>query len=152
MLYLIQNDKCYYKYDDLLELARKYCKEFILVVRSDLSMKAGENAKTVLSELKPYLIYEDYSNTWPGTKIQGYDEINYYALNKETIEIIKKYSWGLLSWILPKLPEDLCFFKDHNTPWLVSITHEKDFYFDNPTKEEIEDIKEIGIKLYELEE
>ena len=72
MLYLIQNDKCYYKYDDLLELTRKYCKEFILVMRSDLSMKAGENAKKILSELKPHLTYEDYSNSWGGTGIFKY--------------------------------------------------------------------------------
>jgi hypothetical protein len=151
MLYLIQNDKCYYKYDDLLELTRKYCKQFILVMRSDLSMKAGENAKKILSELKPHLTYEDYSNSWGGTTISGYTEINYYNLNKETIEILKKYSWGLLNWVHPNLPEDLCFFKDHNTPWLLSITHERDFYFVNPSKEELESIKQIGIKLRRVE-
>lgn len=147
MIYDIKNQESHYSYDDLLELARKYCKEFILVIRSDLSMKAGENAEKILNELKPHLIYEDYSNSWPGTEILGYAEINYYNLNTETIDILKKYSWGLLSWILPALPEDLCFFKDHNTPWLVSITHEREFYFVNPSKEELESIKRIGIKL-----
>jgi hypothetical protein len=47
-----------------------------------------------------------------------------YILNKETIDITKKYSWGLLSWVLPKLPgasRRFVFFRDHNTPWLVRI-------------------------------
>ena len=111
MIYGIDYEESHCLYNDLLELTRKYCEEFILVVRSDLSMKAGESAEKILSELKPYLTYEDYSNSWPGTEILGYAEINYYVLNKETIKILKKYSWDLLNWLLPELPEDLCFFK-----------------------------------------
>jgi len=146
--YYIENTVQYYMYEALLRLAQKYCKEFLLVVRT--SMKTEEYAKKILSELQPYLTYEDYDSSWPGTEITGFAEINHYKLNDETISILKKYSSGLKSWILPVLPEDLCFMKDRDTAWMVSITHEMEFYFVDPSQEELDSIRRIGIQLRSL--
>lgn len=33
------------------------------------------------------------------------------------------------------------------SPWLVNITHEREFYFVNPSKAELGSTKQIGIKL-----
>lgn len=145
MLYYIENTVQYYMYEALLRLAQKYCKEFLLVLRT--SLRQGSYAKNILAELKPYLTYEDYDSSWPGTEITGFAEINRYTLNYDTVSILTKYSSGLKSWMLPVLPEDLCFMKDRDTPWMVSTTHEGEFYFVDPSQEELEELKQIGIKV-----
>lgn len=117
-------------YKTLLSYASTQCNVFILVVRPD--MKLSQSGQTVLDSLKPYLIKKIESKEWPGTIIYSTIPalIYYYTINEASIKIIQNAVNRLFSWIQPSYPEDLCFLKDDSTPWLVTITHEKDAYIE----------------------
>ena len=44
-------------------------------------------------------------------------------------DILVKAADGLFDWLEPRLPEDLCLLRSDGSPWLVTITHERDAYF-----------------------
>ena len=80
--------------------------------------------------LRPYLIESKAVSEWPGTKLFWELATLYiYYLNNETAYLLYKSEDNLFKWLLPHLPEDLVFYKN-NKPLFVSITHEKDAYFE----------------------
>ena len=54
----------------------------------------------------------------------------YFRCHPDAASILKTAVKGLYGWQQPQFPEDLCFLKPGRRPWLVSIAHEKDAYFD----------------------
>jgi len=44
--------------------------------------------------------------------------------------MLKTEAHGLYDWVQPNRPEDLCFLRSDETPWLATIAHEKDAYFE----------------------
>ncbi len=51
-----------------------------------------------------------------------------YRWVPETLRMTLAASRSLQDWLHPDLPEDLCLLRQDGEPWLVSVTHEGDFY------------------------
>jgi len=86
--------------------------------------------------LSNYLIERKTVSKWPGTELlvnnyfpDNYADICRYAFNKETSSILCNSNENLFEWLEPNFPEDLTFYKN-DRPIFVSITHEKDAYFE----------------------
>ena len=129
-------------YKDLLDLAFSVCDEFILVVRSSISI--FNNVTDVLEKLYPFLKEKKEQSEWPGTKYFGKKSVivYYYKTDEEAKRILLKFSNSLHSWVQPNLPEDLCFLKNQK-PWLINTAHERASYFDTDDKDEIEKIMNV---------
>jgi hypothetical protein len=116
--------------DDLyratVDLASDVCSTFLLVLRSANLNPAGG---AVLEALKPKLIKEVNASEWPGTKLKrDKARVLYFSLDAESSNLLKTAANGLYEWLQPILPEDLCFMKSDGSPYLVTISHEKDSY------------------------
>jgi hypothetical protein len=107
---------------------------FSFVVREGISI--SKKAIELLESLKPYLIESKKVSEWAGTKLFWEQATMYtYNLNNETAFLLYTSEDNLFKWLLPHLPEDLVFHKN-NRPFFVSITHEKDAYFQLEDDEE----------------
>jgi hypothetical protein len=125
--YTLNKDLRKENYDYLIDCALengkcRFC--FLIVRKAEFLNPSGQDA---IQLLKPYLIDVQTVSDWPGTKLL-WDTANLYKYNFcfELADLLKKISRGILDWKLPDLPEDLCFMIDENTPWMFSITHERD--------------------------
>ncbi len=111
-----------------------YADTFSFVVREgkDVSKEAIE----LLESLKLYLIESKKVSEWPGTKLFWEQATLYiFHLNNETAYLLYTSENNLFKWLFPHLPEDLVFYKN-NKPLFVSITHEKEAYFELEDSEE----------------
>ena len=106
----------------LLNIARDYCKYFIIVSRSDNI----ESQSKLLEYLKPYLFAEGQKKKWPGTELLCNDyACSYkYMFNDLSCQILKKYLSDYFDAF-----EDISLLREDGKPWFLSITHEKDAYF-----------------------
>lgn len=112
----------------------KTCKSFSLICRDEvLSNKEND----FLVKLNSHLIKKEKISAWPGTVLSGGKAlICYYYLNEETLEILQTVE-SLFNFLSPDYPEDPCFYKGDGSPYLITISHEKDLYF-NVKAEEME--------------
>lgn len=123
----------------------KYSDSFFIVIRNDFiqgpySEPLSENIDKILKELEKHKIKSEKTNSWSLNFIGNEDGVNddmdflpelkYYNANNETKNILLKYSTSLYDWILPNLPEDLCFLKDDKYI-LASVSHNKDAIISN---------------------
>ncbi|MCB8818907.1 hypothetical protein [Desulfosporosinus shakirovi] len=130
-------------YLDLIEFSFTVCDEFILVIRPDMTV--SKYAKTVLDRLSLFLKERRDQLEWPGTRLGVGSKpvsVYYYRTDEEALKILFEVSESLHSWQHPRLPEDLCFLKNHK-PWLINSAHESESYFDTDDKDEIEQIMNI---------
>ena len=101
----------------------------LLVVRDlrDLS-DAGRSA---IGQLKPFLLRENNEWSWPGTVLHSRRPATVfrYSLTPEAVRVAATFTERLFEW-QRGLPEDLCMFTEQSRPWLVTIAHEHDGYFD----------------------
>ncbi|AET67829.1 hypothetical protein Desor_2227 [Desulfosporosinus orientis DSM 765] len=146
---LITSDPRDEVYRDVIDKAFKYCDEFILVVRKDLSLSS--QAKLVLSSLSNSLIEISEQFEWPGTMLGGGESaiVNYFKTDNHAKKILKEVSNSLHSWVQPDLPEDLSFIKGNNL-WLVNTSHESESYFVTEEKEDLEEI--LGIRNLQIKQ
>ena len=108
---------------------------FSFVVRERMSL--SKEAIELLESLQPYLVESKKTSEWAGTKLFCEQATLYtYNLNRETAYLLYTSEDNLFKWLLPHLPEDLVFYKN-NRPFFISITHEKDAFFELDGKEEI---------------
>jgi hypothetical protein len=116
-------------YYRLLNLALEFCDRLLLVERSSIPLSLL--GKEFAQRLNGFLIETMNGDEWPGTKLL--DEkavIRVFKFNLDSLEILKSFTCGLYDWVQPELLEDLCLLRSDGTPWLVSISHEKDGYFE----------------------
>ena len=89
-----------------------------------------------LSQLIPFLISQDIGiKKWPGT-ITGDNHklMNTYKVCRETEKILKTSGNPFIFSL--DMPEDICFWRK-GQPWLVTTSHEKIAYLENPTANDI---------------
>jgi hypothetical protein len=114
-------------YDALIDCAleKGICRFCYLIVRK--SEYLTSSARNSIQMLRPYLIETLIVSEWPGTKLL-WDTAELYKYNfcSELATQLKKLSRDIFDWKFPDLPEDLCLMLDENTPWMFSITHERD--------------------------
>lgn len=116
------------RFADLNTGLLKYATTFSFILREDLKVEGL--TKTVLDDLSKYLIERKTVRKWPGTELlMGQAELFLYHFNFETAFILQNTENYIYGWVHPNLPEDIVFYKD-DRPIFISITHEKDAYFE----------------------
>ena len=129
----------------LIDFAQRKCRFAWLVIRPTINLDG--NGEQALQLLNQYLYQTVNAKEWPGTKLlTGTGRLHKYFFSLEFAKEIKSISNGLYDWIQPHLPEDICFMVDENTPWLVSISHERDGYLVLSEQ----DVQEITSQIPEL--
>ncbi len=140
-------------YSALLSWGLEVCKKFSLVWRDSLPF--NQYAKDIESKLASFLILEEHTSEWPGTKIYGPPEniIRFYKVSPESIEILKTER-NIYAWESPDCPEDLAFYKADGSPWFGSVAHEQMSFFMDPqlSEEEIKtNIADIALEVRDVE-
>lgn len=115
-----------YSLQDITSALLDYTETFSFVIRDN---KVSEEAKALLGALDDHLIESRKASEWPGTKL-FWDQADLctYNLNPKSAYILYSTESNLFDWLLPRLPEDLVFYKG-SKPFFVSITHEREAYF-----------------------
>jgi len=116
-----------------------YTDTFSFVIREEQHI--SKEAIDIIEHLKSYLIETKKVSEWPGTNLLwGKVTLYSYYFNNESAYILYTTEDNLYKWLLPDRPEDLTFYKN-DKPFFVSITHEKDAFF------EVEENDEIFLKI-----
>ena len=114
----------------------------LLVVRD--GARLGPAGRELLTALGPALIAETVSNEWPGTRLlSGTATLRRFQLNAASAALLTDAAESLYDWVQPALPEDLCFLRPDGTPWIVTIAHERDAYFELSLAEQQELLTEL---------
>jgi hypothetical protein len=115
-------------YMHLLDVAAEVCTTFSLVWRDEFSFAAS--SADVAADLAGYLVRDEHTDRWPGTILFGNQAtVRHYRVTPASISVLKGPR-GLYAWLAPVLPEDLAFYSAAGTPWLVTISHEQDAWFE----------------------
>lgn len=116
-------------YRELIDRALVHSETFLLVVQ-DQSEPLEPSGEELLKRLAPFLIAKARESEWPGTTLIGSAaDVYRYRLTPGSAQVLKEAVDSLFDWQHPHLPEDLSFIRPDGTPWLVTITHERDAYF-----------------------
>ena len=108
----------------LLQVAKKHCASFSLVWRDEF--RFGESARNLERSLQPFLIREEHTDEWPGTRLLGNKaQVRHYRVTDESLSLLGEVE-GLYSWRAPDFPEDLAFYAADGSCWLLSISREND--------------------------
>src|SRR4051794_17935145 len=87
--------------------------------------------RRVLDPLEPFPIAREERFEWPGTHVLGHTaSVCRHRLNGDVVEVLLDAADALYDWQQPGLPEALCVLRDDGTPWLASIAHEEDAWFE----------------------
>lgn len=141
-IYSIINEPRDEIYKKLIQSSLKFCDSFQFVIRPTLQV--NEACKAVLHKLNPYLERRTAESQWPGTQLlDGTADVYCFRLTHDSAAIISEVAKGLYSWMQPDLPEDLCLVARAAGPWLITITHEKDGYFNLSADEKDELLKAV---------
>jgi hypothetical protein len=121
-------------YRAILRASLHYCSRFSVVQGTGRSIH--DSAKLVLLQLSPHLVKEQTVSEWPGTRLlKGTAILRQYELCEDSVTTLERTAQGLYEWCQPERPEDLVFWRPSNEPWLVTIAHEQDAYFDVTSNE-----------------
>jgi len=116
-------------YDRLLDLAARRCESFSVVWRDQLEF--APEARGLEQNLSPYLIREEESSEWPGTRLlSGKARVCYFRLVPQSAAILRS-AGSLYAWRAPGRPEDLAFYTPEGNCFLGSIAHESDAFLDS---------------------
>lgn len=116
------------EYERLLEVALASCPYALFVVRSRPPLDA--NGESALSELEATLVDTFQAREWPGTHLLVEQAKVYLADLASASGILSRVARGLYDWVQPSLPEDLSLLRGTREPYLVTIAHEGDAYFE----------------------
>lgn len=129
-------------YRNLIDYSIQYCNSFLLVIQGVEWF--NNSAFQFLERSSPYLKEKKSASEWPGTKLGSIEDlveekatVYYFNLNSKSSSLLKEVANGLYDWLQPDLPEDLCLLRPDGSPWLVSISHEKDSYLELTREEKI---------------
>ena len=114
------------EYQLFLNICFQYCASVSFILTQGIHAAFGD--AIIPAELEKYRI--------PTTrKVQAthgmHSEAHHFRLCKESQEIIRKMSPSLYSWTCDEFyrnPEDLTFFREDETVFFESVTHEGEFY------------------------
>lgn len=135
MMYDVTEDISGETFASLVAYAEQRCPYFSFVIRD--SLRLSQKGLRVLNSLTESLLKTEETDHWPGTQLHGgrLAVVNTYRLTPETRSTLVSATTSLYGWRQPDLPEDLCFWKDDSQPWLVTISHEQDAYFETSKQE-----------------
>lgn len=126
----------------ILPALLNFADEFSFVVRERVGME--ETAQAIIEQLAQYLVSTQRVSKWPGTTLLwDYAVLYTYRFNEMTAAVICKFEDNLYSWLHPRMPEDLIFYKSKKAIF-ISVTHEKEAYMDIDNEEQ-DYFKAVGI-------
>lgn len=106
------------------------------MVRRPPAQSLNAHGSAVLEQLKPFLVSKSESSQWPGTELYDHTAtVCTYRFDSACSSVLEKVAASLLSWLQPDLPEDLCLLRAGGEPFLVTIGHENDAYFNMTEKD-----------------
>lgn len=104
------------------------------------------NINVFISKLEPELINQ-YTNIRYFDQLYNYEiETHIYNYNSVVYNVFKKVP-GLYEWLYPNYPEDLYFFSKGKC-YFASISHEKECWFYDDSKEIIDLVENLGLDYY----
>lgn len=134
--YTIKNKITKEQYHEIIRYSLNTCTSFQLVIRK--SIINNNSVNKILKDLHSFFINKTESSEWPGTKLTSEQaSIFVFQLNNISARILIESTDGLFEWIQPDLPEDLCLIRSNGIPWLITISHEKDAYFNISPEEKV---------------
>src|SRR5262245_54465092 len=114
-------------YVELVDASLGYADSLLLVTRHSIDI--GPPALETLERLRPFTIGQREATEWPGTQLlENTATVYTVRLLPEVAAIMTETATGLFDWTQPWLPEDPCLLRPDGSPWLVTISHEKDSY------------------------
>lgn len=130
-------------FETLLSFAATRASTFSLVVRDPAVL--DDHAKRVLDDLSPYKAHEADVSEWPGTRLVGNTaRLVHYRVADESIQLLRSASESLYEWVVPSLPEDLCFYRPDGAVLLGSISHEAAAFLDGLTEADKAELMAAG--------
>jgi hypothetical protein len=121
------------QFDDLVRASMSFCGSFLLVVRDGPLKPSG---RRVLDQLQPYVREKAEKAEWPGTRLTtSVATVWTFDLVEQSAAILTATTNRLYAWLQPDLPEDPCFIREDGTPWLTTISHERDAFLSLETIE-----------------
>ncbi len=137
-------------YCSFIDIMLKYSDAFTLVYfryREDEKLK--KSVREVKKKLAPYKIYSKNVNEWASMVTLNENDHIYrltmYKSEEDTEEALYKAN-NISDWDYPKLPMDLCFFKDGYTIF-ASSAHEYENFLYTDNEELIKELSESGVQL-----
>lgn len=114
-------------YRKLLSAALVRCDHVLLVVRKTIAL--GSSGTSLLDRLEQHLISRADQNEWPGTRLSDSTaQVLRYRLTPDSLTVLAEESEGLFAWCQPERPEDPCFMRADATPWLYTVSHEREAF------------------------
>lgn len=142
-IYTFKIEPCGGVYRALLDHALKTCPYFLLALQH-VTIPKGGNARAAEGHFSRYLIKNEMRSEWPGTQLlAGYADVYTYAFTPESNRSIQDKTRNLFDWLYPDFLEDLSLLRHDYSPWLVSITHEKDVWLKLSKEEYAQLISEV---------
>src|SRR5438132_5546079 len=112
-------------YRQLLRPGLDFASRGILVLPSN--ELPGETGRQSLGKLNLQILEVVEQSEWPGTQLlEGTSTVFHFAFDYRAYEALSSAVSSLYDWIWPMMPEDLCLSRADETPWLISIAHERD--------------------------
>jgi hypothetical protein len=115
----------YTTYDDLLKIALAECDSFTVVWQFGELEESGQELEQAL---KPWLLEEYSSYSWPGTQTSQKAHVRKYRVCAESIDALRRVK-SVFDLLHPRYPEDLAFYTGEKVRF-ASIAHEGDAWFE----------------------
>lgn len=114
-------------YLTLLALGCSECAYFVLIERS-----WHETRPPIFEELAQDVVETTESVRWPGTQIFDRETANVWkiATSPRSKDVLAAAADSLWDWTGPSLPEDLSFLREDGRPYFISVTHEREAWFE----------------------
>lgn len=115
------------EYEHLLNVAKDKFDSFSLVWRDQLDF--NQNAISFNKSLEQFLIKEQHTDEWPGTKIFGSKaKVRTYKVNSDSLGVLSQLN-NVFEFLSPHYPEDLAFYSNGKVKF-TSIAHEADVWYE----------------------
>ena len=134
-------------YRSFVEYMIEHSNEFSVVYLRFSDGKLKKSMRKIKEELKPFHLRRAETNVMPSMITlngeNGHYILTYYLADEKALPILKRVD-SIMEWDYPKMPMDLCFFRD-GYAWFVSSAHEGYciLYTDDPNT--LEEIRGLGI-------
>ncbi len=112
-------------YEHLLDTARAKFDSFSLVWRDQFSF--NETAAAFEKSLGPFLLKEQHTDEWPGTKIFK-AKARTYKVKPESLSVLSRLN-NVFEFMAPDYPEDLSFYSNGKIKF-ISIAHERESWYE----------------------
>lgn len=134
------------RYAELLRFGATVCNSIQMVVQHGLGTQEIE----LLAQLEPWRSARNCSNRWPGTTLlKGTAELHIFVFEPSSIDVILTHTDRLFQWLQPEFPEDPSLLRPNGTPWLTTISHERDGYLSMDDRE-LRDLQRLHPELAAL--